>query len=106
MALSILINGSRGRMGHALAEAARELGLTVGAAVDAGDDLAAGLAKCDVIVDFSSHQATQAVLELAVARRKPVVIGTTGHSADGQKERSSRSPRKCRASGRAIFPSG
>jgi 4-hydroxy-tetrahydrodipicolinate reductase len=81
MALRILINGSKGRMGHALAAAAGELGLVVGAEVDAGDDLAAGLAKADVIVDFSSHHATGAVLDLAIAQRKPVIIGTTGHSA-------------------------
>jgi len=81
MALRILINGSKGRMGHALAAAAGELGLVVGAEVDAGDDLAAGLGKADVIVDFSSHHATGAVLDLAIAQRKPVVIGTTGHSA-------------------------
>jgi 4-hydroxy-tetrahydrodipicolinate reductase len=86
MALSILINGSRGRMGVALAEAARELGLTVGAAVDTGDDLAAGLTRSDVIVDFSSHQATKSVLDLAIARRKPVIIGTTGHSAEAKKQ--------------------
>ena len=85
MPLSILINGSKGRMGHALADAAKELGLTVGAAVDAGDDLAAGLARCAVIVDFSSHQATRTVLELAVAHNKPVVLGTTGHSAEERK---------------------
>jgi 4-hydroxy-tetrahydrodipicolinate reductase len=86
MALSILINGSRGRMGVALAEAARELGLTIGAAVDTGDDLAAGVARCDVIVDFSSPQATKSVLELAVTKRKPVIIGTTGHAAEAKKQ--------------------
>lgn len=77
----ILINGAKGRMGHALVDAAKELGLTVGAAVDVGDDLAGELTKCDVIVDFSSHQATRAVLELAATKRKAIVIGTTGHSA-------------------------
>ena len=86
MPLRILINGSKGRMGHALDAAATELGLTVAAAVDAGDDLAAGLKKSDVVVDFSSHSATQALLELAIAQRKPVVIGTTGHSAETKKK--------------------
>ena len=84
MPLRILINGAKGRMGHALAAATGELGLTVGAALDVGDDLAAGMKKADVIVDFSSHQATQALLELAIAQRKPVVIGTTGHSAEAK----------------------
>lgn len=86
MALSILINGARGRMGHAVSTAAAELGITVGGAVDVGDDLAAALARCDVIVDFSSHAATRAMLEAAVAARKPVVLGTTGHAAAEKKE--------------------
>jgi 4-hydroxy-tetrahydrodipicolinate reductase len=81
MPLTILVNGSKGRMGRALAAAAAELGVAVGAATDVGEDLAAPLAGCDVIVDFSSPRATRAVLELAVARKKPVVIGTTGHEA-------------------------
>ena len=85
MPLSILINGSKGRMGHALTTAAGEMGLTVGAAVDVGDDLAASLARCAVIVDFSTHKATKAVLELAVAQRKAVVLGTTGHPAEEKK---------------------
>jgi len=86
MALRILINGSKGRMGRALAETAEEMGLELGAAVDVGDDLGAGLAKSDVIVDFSFHSVTRGVLELAVAQRKPIVIGTTGHSVAEKKE--------------------
>lgn len=86
MALRILINGSKGRMGHALSAATTELGLTVGAAVDAGDDLAAAMNLTDVVVDFSSHSATQSVLEQAIAQRKPVVIGTTGHSAEAKQK--------------------
>jgi len=82
----ILINGSKGRMGQALAGAAKELNLTVSAAVDAGDDLASAVAQCDVVVDFSSHHATKSVLEEAIARRKAVVIGTTGHSAEAKRE--------------------
>lgn len=86
MSFRILINGAKGRMGHALSEAARELGIEVAAAVDAGDDIAAGVAQSDVIVDFSSHQATRSVLEQAIAQRKAVVIGTTGHSAQEKQD--------------------
>ncbi|WP_414664992.1 4-hydroxy-tetrahydrodipicolinate reductase [Horticoccus sp. 23ND18S-11] len=85
MSLSILINGARGRMGQAVASAAREMNLVVGAAIDVGDDAAAGLARCDVVVDFSSHAATRSILELAVAQKKPVVLGTTGHAAAEKK---------------------
>ena len=77
MPLSILINGAKGRMGQAVALAAREANLAVGAAVDVGDDLDAALARCDVVIDFSSHAATRALLEAAVAQKKPVVLGTT-----------------------------
>lgn len=86
MALKLLINGSKGRMGHALAAGAKELGLVVGAAIDVGDDVKAALAKCDVAVDFSSHHATRLLLELAVAKKKPIVIGTTGHTAAEKKQ--------------------
>src|SRR4249920_2542780 len=86
MALNILINGAKGRMGQAVAAAAGEFGLKVSAAVDVGDDIAAGLAKSDVVVDFSSHAATRVMLELAVAQRKPVVLGTTGHNAAEKKD--------------------
>lgn len=86
MPLRILINGAKGRMGHALAAAAQELGVAVGAAIDIGDDPAAVITRCDTIVDFSSPQATRPLLEMAVARRKPIVIGTTGHSTEAKKD--------------------
>jgi 4-hydroxy-tetrahydrodipicolinate reductase len=85
MALRILINGSKGRMGQALIAAAPELGLRVVATLDAGDDLAAAVPGCDVIVDFSSPAATADVLKVAAKHRKGVVIGTTGHSEEQKK---------------------
>jgi 4-hydroxy-tetrahydrodipicolinate reductase len=81
MSLKILLNGSKGRMGQAIASVAGAMDATISAAVDAGDDVGAHLAGCDVIVDFSAHHATGPLLELAAAQRKPIVIGTTGHSA-------------------------
>lgn len=86
MSPCLLINGAKGRMGHALLDAARDLNLTVAAALDAGDDLAAALPSADVVIDFSSHQATRTLLELAIAQKKAVVIGTTGHSPELKKE--------------------
>jgi 4-hydroxy-tetrahydrodipicolinate reductase len=82
MPLKILINGANGRMGQALAAAAREGGLEICGAVDVGGDLAAPLPGASVVVDFSSPEATRHLLELAVAHRKPLVIGTTGHRAE------------------------
>ncbi|MBI5381623.1 MAG: 4-hydroxy-tetrahydrodipicolinate reductase [Opitutae bacterium] len=80
MSLSILLNGAKGRMGHAIAAAAAEAGLVICAATDVGDNPAASIARCDAVIDFSFHAATRPMLELAVAHRKPIVIGTTGHS--------------------------
>jgi 4-hydroxy-tetrahydrodipicolinate reductase len=81
MSLSILLNGARGRMGRAVSAAAGELGLRIGAAVDVGDNPASGIGASDVIIDFSTPAATPALLRLAVKHRKPIVIGTTGHTA-------------------------
>jgi 4-hydroxy-tetrahydrodipicolinate reductase len=84
MAISILINGSKGRMGQAVAAAAKDAGVKVGAAIDAGDSLATALDACDVVIDFSSHAATQALIEQCIAAQKALVIGTTGHSAEAK----------------------
>lgn len=73
-------------MGHALIDAAKELDLAVGATTDVGDDIRLATAKADVIVDFSSHGATRALLEIAVATQKPIVIGTTGHPVGEKQE--------------------
>jgi 4-hydroxy-tetrahydrodipicolinate reductase len=68
-------------MGRAVAAVAGELHLGIAGAVDAGDDVAPGMDACDVIIDFSSPQATEEIVAKAVARKKPLVIGTTGHAA-------------------------
>ncbi|MDD3180970.1 MAG: 4-hydroxy-tetrahydrodipicolinate reductase [Opitutaceae bacterium] len=86
MSLSVLINGAKGRMGQALIKAAKELDLAVAAAIDQGDNPATVITRCDVIVDFSSPAATGPLLELAVAHRKAMVIGTTGHPAPSKAE--------------------
>lgn len=83
----IIITGSRGRMGKALvACAAQHLELEVVGQVDQGDDLSAIIAKCDTVIDFSSHTATASIAELCVKHGKALVIGTTGH-ADEEKAR-------------------
>ena len=68
-------------MGHALTAAAADMGLPVGAALDAGDSLVPAIETTAVVVDFSSHKATESLLETCERFKKPVVIGTTGHSA-------------------------
>ena len=79
--LSLLINGSRGRMGEALVRCAAAFAeLSVTAQVDAGDDLQSALQQCDAVIDFSHHSIIGSVLAECAAAGKTLVIGTTGHS--------------------------
>jgi 4-hydroxy-tetrahydrodipicolinate reductase len=105
--LNAVIIGATGRMGRSLVRAASELPdqLTVSAAVastssawlgrDAGelagtgrldvpvtDDLAAALARADVVIDFSQPHATRSNLAVCRAAHKPLLIGTTGFPAE------------------------
>lgn len=82
MSTKIALVGAKGRMGQAIGGAAKNAGLDVVAALDQGDDLSAGIAKADVIIDFSFHSVTASVVDAAVAQGKPLVIGTTGHSPE------------------------
>jgi 4-hydroxy-tetrahydrodipicolinate reductase len=84
MPLKLALIGARGRMGQAIAAAAQQLGHTVSAALDQGDDLAAGIKTADAVIDFSLHSVTAEVIRLAAEARKPLVIGTTGHAAAGK----------------------
>ncbi len=85
MSLKIAIIGAKGRMGQANLAAAKEAGATVVAALDQGDDLAAGIAAADVVIDFSFHAATAEVIRLCAAHGKALDIGTTGHYAEEKK---------------------
>ncbi len=81
MSLRLLINGSRGRMGQMLIACSKENpALSIGAAVDVGDDFAAGIAQSDAVIDFSHHSTCETVLSACVAGKKTLVVGTTGHS--------------------------
>jgi 4-hydroxy-tetrahydrodipicolinate reductase len=68
-------------MGQALISCAKNFReLQVVAAIDRGDDLSAVIAKSDVVIDFSSHDATPEIVGSCAKNKKAVVIGTTGHS--------------------------
>jgi 4-hydroxy-tetrahydrodipicolinate reductase len=101
--LNVTVIGAAGRMGRALVRAASELPdrVTITGAVastasaclgrDVGeliglqsigvpltDNLAAALARADVVIDFSQPRATASNLAVCRAARKPLLIGTTG----------------------------
>ena len=77
----IIITGSKGRMGQMLVScAAHNPELEIVGQIDQGDDLKAVIAKGDAVIDFSFHSVTASVAELCAQNKKPLVIGTTGHS--------------------------
>jgi 4-hydroxy-tetrahydrodipicolinate reductase len=105
--LNTVIIGAAGRMGRAVIRAAAEIPneLRVCGAVvsttstslgqDAGelagigrldvrvtDDLAAALARAEIVIDFSQPHATRSNLAVCRAARKPLLIGTTGFPAE------------------------
>jgi 4-hydroxy-tetrahydrodipicolinate reductase len=103
------INGAAGRMGQRLINLISEdRELSLGAALEAanhprlGQDIGevAGLgslgvplradlpheSRLDVLIDFSMPEGTMTVLPLCVARRIPLVVATTGHTAAQRQE--------------------
>jgi 4-hydroxy-tetrahydrodipicolinate reductase len=79
----VIIVGSKGRMGEALMRlGAADPALELIGGVDRDDDLLTMVDRCDVLIEFAHHSATADLLELALARNKSLVIGTTGHTAE------------------------
>lgn len=79
--LRILLVGAAGRMGEAIAKAAdSQHDVEIAARAERGESIENGLEACDVAIDFSHADATEAVCGACVAARKPLVIGTTAHS--------------------------
>jgi 4-hydroxy-tetrahydrodipicolinate reductase len=76
----VVVTGARGRMGQALINCARFPELQITGKVDLGDDIKNVIDNCDVVIDFSFHNATATIAQLCAARGKALVIGTTGHS--------------------------
>src|ERR1041385_2147360 len=79
----VIITGAKGRMGRALiACAPQHPDLQIVGEIDQGEDLRPILGLADVLVDFSSHQATAGIAALCAEHKKSMVIGTTGHSTE------------------------
>lgn len=79
----LVIVGSKGRMGQTLlACAARNSELQIVGQIDLGDDLRTVIDPADAVIDFSLREATAEVAALCAQRKKALVIGTTGHSAE------------------------
>ena len=80
------ISGYRGRMGRAVSQVldARE-DVVVAARIDWGDP--ADLSLCDVVIDFSTAEASVALAQAAAERGGPaLVIGSTGFTREQEAE--------------------
>ncbi len=79
--MNILVTGISGRMGQAVKQAVELCPKTTLAAThDVGQDIGAALSLADLAIDFSFHGFTPELLSVAVEQKKPLVIGTTGHT--------------------------
>ncbi len=88
---NIILCGCGGRMGKAIAAAAKN-DCTIVAGVDINASSAGNFpvyekisdfpGKADAIIDFSHHSALPSLLEYAKATGTPIVIATTGHTED------------------------
>jgi 4-hydroxy-tetrahydrodipicolinate reductase len=80
---NVVICGAEGRMGQLLVACAKEdPTLEIVGTVDSGDDLDAVIENADVVIDFTTHEATLPLAKITAAHRKALVIGTTGHSQE------------------------
>jgi 4-hydroxy-tetrahydrodipicolinate reductase len=103
----VVVTGAAGRMGTeivrlvrategmALAGAVERAGPAIGQdagalaglgpiGVAVGDDLAKALAGADVVVDFTSHDASAGNAEVCAAKGVPIVIGSTGFAPEAK----------------------
>lgn len=86
MATKILLNGSNGRMGHAITAACAANDCAISAPCDIGVNPADHIADCDAAIDFSFREATAPLAKLCAQYGKPLVIGTTGHTPEQRAE--------------------
>jgi 4-hydroxy-tetrahydrodipicolinate reductase len=79
----ILLVGAEGRMGNAVTAAvAQSTGLTITAGLRRGDAIGPLLGDCNVVIDFSAADATEVVCRACAEQGRPLVLGTTGLSAE------------------------
>ena len=87
--ISVIVNGASGAMGRILCAkiaAAPDMELAAAVDVNGGPAMFRSLSEyggsADVLIDFSHHAGTKALLDEAVRRSLPSVICTTGHTEE------------------------
>lgn len=79
----VLLIGAAGRMGKTISDLAKDdPKIDIIAQCDLGDPIEPPMKNCDMAIDFSHADAITEVCRAALEHRKPLVIGTTGHSKE------------------------
>ena len=79
--IRVSLIGAAGRMGKTIADlAGRESNIEIVAQCDLGDVIEPAMKNCDVAIDFSHADAIEKICRAALQFRRPLIIGTTGHS--------------------------
>jgi len=79
----LLLIGAAGRMGKTITDLANgDPKIDIIARCDLGDPIEPAIRNCDVAIDFSHAGAITEICAVALRHRKPLVIGTTGHSTE------------------------
>ena len=80
--IRVHVHGASGRLGRSIVRIATEAQGYEVSRSGREDALAALIAGCDVVIDVSQPEGSVAIAICCAAERKPLVVGTTGHSAD------------------------
>lgn len=81
--LRVLLVGSAGRMGQAVAAAAKEdASIEIVGLCDKDDPLEPVMAQAVVVIDFSHADASEGICRAVSQHKKALVMGTTGQSAE------------------------
>ena len=79
----VALVGAAGRMGKTIVDLARnDPKIDIVSQCDLGDAIEPAMKKSDVAIDFSHPDAIEEICRVALQYRQPLVIGTTGHSAE------------------------
>jgi 4-hydroxy-tetrahydrodipicolinate reductase len=82
--LRILLVGAKGRMGQAIGDEAgnSQTNLTIAHRCQRGDPVEDEMSNIDIVIDVSHPDAADALCSACTKNRIPLVIGTTGHTAE------------------------
>ena len=82
----VLLVGSKGQMGKVIVDlAGKDPTVEIAAQCDQGDAIEPAMKNADVAIDFSQADAIIEVCRAALQHGRPLVVGTTGHSAEQKK---------------------